>query len=406
MRVVHLCHVPLPPQHPDHERLFIYPGRWVVNLAMAQKAHSSIDPVLVTMVPGASRDFECEVDGIPVCFVQVPQRFRSATLFELERRKLANVVRSIHPELVHAHGTEESFVLAAQSTRLPYVVTAQGLFSQINSILPPRLISRARIQEFLERRALNRSKDIIAKSDYVADWIQSQYPRIKIHRIPNTFHPSLLAIHSIPKAPDSIVFVGMISPRKGLDVLADALEEQAEKLKTDNVPNSKVEPNLSPNDNFSAIRPILPSLHIVGNSGEGRGEYDRMILARLRRILGDRLVLHGIVTSAEAVKIVSECEILVAPSLEEMFGNQVIEALLVGTWPVVSSRTAMEENVLRMGAGNVFENGNPEALSASIRDAFDSISLWDHIETRRRVVEWMGPQSVAKMHEALYQQLL
>ncbi len=54
LRVVHLCPLPLWREHPDHGRLTFHPGRWVLNLALAQKAHSGVDPVLVTQFPGES----------------------------------------------------------------------------------------------------------------------------------------------------------------------------------------------------------------------------------------------------------------------------------------------------------------------------------------------------------------
>ncbi len=393
MRVVHLCHVPLPPTHPDYGRLHSHPGRWVVNLAMAQKAHTDVDPVLVTMVPGATADFFAEIDGLKVHFIKLPARFRSATLFEFERRKLARVATGLKPDFVHAHGTEESYVLAAQKSRLPYLVTAQGLFSQINHIMPPKLVSRARIQEWMERRALSKARDIIAKSEYVAEWIRSQYPRLNIHRIPNTFHPSLLQIPETAKEPGSAVFVGMVTPRKGLDLLADVLEANCGRR----IP-------VSPDSSGSAS--FLNRLHIVGNKGHGGTEYDRAILARLQGILGDRLVLHGIVPSSEVASLVSRCEILVAPSLEEMFGNQVIEALMAGTWPVVSSQTAMAENVLRVGAGTIFTNGDTASLHHALEKAFSGLGKWDREGTRQSVIDWMGPGVVARQHRELYKKIL
>lgn len=387
MRVVHICHVPLPPEHPDYGRLYSYPGSWVVNLALAQKTHTDLQPILITQVPGASSDFEYEIQGIPVEFVKIPNRFRSLLLFERDRRILAARALNKSPDFIHAHGTEESCTLAAQTIRKPYVITAQGLYSQINSVMPPPLISRSRVIEFLERRSLARARHIIAKSDYVRDWIRKQYPHLEIHQIPNTFHPPLLDIPTSKSPGTNIVFVGTVSPRKGLHLVADALET----IKKQGLGSN----------NFSKI-----SLHVVGNAGDKAGDYENVLLNRLRDLLGDRLVLHGTLPLLNAVKVVASCGLLVAPSYEEMFGNQVIEALLVGTWPVVSSETAMAENVSRLGAGSIFKRGDANALLETLEPLIAKHEDWNSQNIRRKVCDWMGPSSIAVQHRELYERLL
>ena len=81
MKVVHLCYLPIPKEHPDYGKVWCHPGRWVLNLAMAQRAHTRVEPELVVQIPGAARDYDTVIDGIPVHFVAAPVRLRSATLF-------------------------------------------------------------------------------------------------------------------------------------------------------------------------------------------------------------------------------------------------------------------------------------------------------------------------------------
>ena len=61
MKVVHLCNLPLPAGHPDYGKIQAHPGRWVLNLALAQKAHTKIEPILVVQIPGAKVDYQEEV---------------------------------------------------------------------------------------------------------------------------------------------------------------------------------------------------------------------------------------------------------------------------------------------------------------------------------------------------------
>lgn len=376
MRVVHIGHVPLPPEHPDHGRLYSHPGRWVLNLAMAQAAHTAIEPRIVTQVPGASVDWRCKVDGINVEFVRVPDRLRAATLFQFDKRTLSRRALGFDPDIVHAHGTEEAYAMAAQAAGKPNVITLQGVFAIINKELPPRLISRERVVEFLERRTLGRAKHVVAKSDYIAERVSRLFPNLVIHRIPNTFDPRLLDLDTT-KTPRSWCFVGMITERKGLDIVVDALQQMEEA--------------------------VFPSeFHIVGNRGEGEGDYDRRVLSDLRRLLGEKLVLHGILPASESAKVVARCELLLAPSREEMFGNQLIEALLVGAMPLVGEGTALAENVRRYGHGHVIPRHGSDNLRSTLAHN-GSVNHKGAASAREKVIRELGPSVVANAHFDLYQ---
>jgi len=381
MNVVHLCHLPLPESHPDFGSLYSHPGRWVLNLALAQQRHTEVTPTLLIQVPGATRDHYCEVEGIPCHFVKIPNQFRATTLFEFDRRFLSKRALEFSPDLVHAHGTEEAYGLAAQTTGKPYIITAQGLFSQINHVMPPKLISRSRVIEVLENRCLRRTQDIIAKSTYVADWIRQKYPHLKINHIPNTFDPRLLEITPPSKSANSLAFVGTICPRKGLHLISDALAHD------------------------STLTLMIGSLEIFGNS-KSPSEYEQNTLEKLRHTLREKLILHGTVSTYQMIQKLAKCETLIAPSLEEMFGNQVIEALLVGTYPIVSSHTAMAENVTKIGIGSIFQNTDSADLADKIMARLSSKEpLVDITSSRSRLMSFMGQKKVADQHLELYHTL-
>ena len=380
MRVVHIGHVPLPPEHPDYGRLYSHPGRWVLNLAMAQAANTEIEPRIVAQVPGASSNWEAMVDGVPVEFVRVPDRLRAATLFQFDKRTLSARALRHSPDVVHAHGIEEAYAMAAQATGKPYVITLQGVFAIINRELPPKLVSRERVVELLEWLTLRKAKHVIAKSDYIGERMAQLFPQLEIHRIPNTFDPRLLALDTT-KVSRTACFVGMVTERKGLDLVVEALRKMEE-----------------------ADYPA--EFHVIGNRGEGEVDYDRLVLSDLRQLLGDRLVLHGILPALEAVKIVAHCEVLVAPSREEMFGNQLIEGLLVGAMPVVTEGTAMAENVARFGCGRIVPQEDADSIAAALSAELRANSAEKNPDmemARDRINEYMGPKLIAQQHFKLYQ---
>src|SRR6266480_4581735 len=154
MKVVHACYLPLSIDHPDFGKIWRHPGRWVLNLALAQKKHTPIQPELIVQVPGSRRDFSTTVEGIPVHYLGAPRRFRSATLFYFDVKSICRKVQAIRPDLVHGHGFEDAYGLAAQRSGFSYVITAQGLHFLINRRVRPSLVSRERVVEFTERRCL------------------------------------------------------------------------------------------------------------------------------------------------------------------------------------------------------------------------------------------------------------
>ena len=216
MKVVHLCNLPLPAGHPDYGKIQTHPGRWVLNLALAQKTHTKIQPILVVQIPGAKVDYQEEVEGIMVHYLAAPDRFRSTTLFYFDARRISAYVRKLKPDLVHAHGTEDAYALAAQATGLPCVLTVQGCYFIINRELPPRLFSRGRVVQGTEWLALRRAKHVVAKSSYVKNELKKKFPHLCLHEIPNTFDPRLLEIpiHR-PRRMGHLAFVGTMVERKG-----------------------------------------------------------------------------------------------------------------------------------------------------------------------------------------------
>jgi glycosyltransferase involved in cell wall biosynthesis len=387
MRVVHLCNVALPLEHPDYGSISFHPGRWVLNLAMAQRKHAGIDARLVMQVPGTRHDFRTEMEGVPVHFVAAPDRLRSASLFLPDILRLRKAVLAEEPDVVHAHGTEDAYALASQACGRPTVITAQGCFFIINRELPPRMVSRERVVQFTEWMALHRAKNVIAKSAYVREELARAFPHLVIHEIPNTIDPRLLEIPlDRRREPGSLAFVGTVVPRKGVHVISDALAI----IQRD-------EPAV-----FARI-----NLSIFGDRSGHESEYEVKCKQRLRELLGERVTCHGTIPAIEVAEVLSRTEVLLAPSLEEMFGNQFIEAVAAGADTIVTEGTAMAENARRLRAGRIVAREDAPALAAAIREALtDTLTKPERERRRKQLASFVGPEAVALAHRKLYEQVM
>lgn len=381
MKIIHLGNVPLDSYHPEKDFIKRHPGRWVLNHALAQKS-IGLDVEVVTLVHGAKKDYVLEVDGIKVHYLKAAHKLRHMTFYAIDQIRLARYVKKLKPDFVHAHGTEEAYGWAAQRTGLPYCITAQGLFFQIIPTLKRKPTIHEIFLRWGENIVLKRAKHVIAKSEYVREALKEKYPHLQLELIPNTYEPSLDRSIVYPKQ-QALAFVGSIVDRKGVHLIAEALKSIVKQY-----PKVK--------------------LHIAGNSPEGSGsQYEQSVIKDLRETLGGNLILHGRIPSIELFKMLDECVAIVAPSTEEMFGNQLIEGLMRGCHGIVTDQTAMAENVRRFGNGTVVPQGDVSALINAISCVLENPPSLDQInQARANIDAYMSPKVVAEKSKDFYIRLI
>lgn len=381
MRVVHLGNVPVPDGHPESARIHQHPGRWVLNLALAQKA-AGIDVQIVSQAHKASRDFTCDVEGIQVHFLRTFHPYRHFTFYAIDSRRMARFVRRLAPDIVHAHGTEAAYGHAAVKTGLPFCITAQGLFFQIIPTLGRKPTWNERFLHWGEDMVWKKAKFAIAKSEYVKSALAARYPHLEIALIPNTYEPALEA-PLVPKTGNAVAYVGTMDERKGVRYLAAAMQEVVKTI-----------PDVE--------------LHVIGNSPECRAKgYEAETIRSLRETLGEQLYLHGKIPSKEVFAVLDQCRALVAPSLEEMFGNQLIEGLMRGCHCIVSNGTALAENARRFGNSSVVPKRDSHSIAIAILHTSMLALQPETVESSRIAIRgYMSPEQVSRKHIAFYEQMV
>jgi glycosyltransferase involved in cell wall biosynthesis len=147
-----------------------------------------------------------------------------------------------------------------------------------------------------------------------------------------------------------ILFVGMISERKGLDELRLALAH----LIADGVRNFHVD--------------------LVGGE-EFFGEAIRYRKLFRRQGIGDWVTFHGLKLGAERDVFFQQADIHVLPSRSESFGIANLEAMAHGL-PVISTRTgAIPEYIDEGEQGLLFEPGDVDALTRALRHLLEDPKL-------------------------------
>jgi glycosyltransferase involved in cell wall biosynthesis len=170
------------------------------------------------------------------------------------------------------------------------------------------------------------------------------------------------------------VTLATIEPRKGLDVLLDALARSE--------------------------APEVPLL-VVGQPGWGSVD----VAARATELgLGARVRLLGRLPDADLAVVLARATLLVAPSRAEGFGLPVLEAMAAGVPVVSSDAPALVE--VGGGATVVVPVGNAAALAEALTDVLGSAQLRERLadEGRRRAADFSWAAAGRRLWE-LYAEL-
>lgn len=122
-------------------------------------------------------------------------------------------------------------------------------------------------------------------------------------------------------------------------------------------------------ENSAQVRP----LHICGS---GPLEEELKALARTLGILDD-VIFHGFIQTEEISKLLASTFALLLPSIEEQFGNVVIEAQAMGLPVLLSDVCGARDCLVRTGVnGFIFEPDNPQGLAWFMKTLESDKKLW------------------------------
>ncbi len=136
--------------------------------------------------------------------------------------RINRVLKKINPDIVHAHGTENSYAMSAIRSKYPYIISIQGVLKEITKFNPPSL--RNRIRTWLETKAIKKGNQFICRTNLDSSFVTTLNPKAKIHFVYEAVNPVFFKTNW--KALDElyILYVGSILERKGIFILLKALK--------------------------------------------------------------------------------------------------------------------------------------------------------------------------------------
>ncbi len=320
-----------------------------------------------------------EMDGVTVTYFATGsgrRLYRSPGMKAALERDLAGF------DLVHAHSVflwpTTAAASKARQLGIPFVVSPRGMLVRDLIQRKSGLAKRAWIELF-ERRNLADADAVHVTSEIEADEIRKLGLVVRrFATVPNGIDmPPPLDVATVhPSGPPTVLFLGRINWKKGLDRLIPAMVR---------VPGAR--------------------LLIVGNDEDG---YTGKLCALARQHgVADRMEIVGHVSGYEKWKILRRADLFVLPSYSENFGIAVLEAMACGVPVIVTPEVGLAPIVSEVGAGLVVE-GVPFKLG-------DAIAALVSDSDRRRLMGEAGRaiardrfswDAVASQMEAAYQTLI
>ncbi|MDB6090568.1 MAG: glycosyltransferase [Gammaproteobacteria bacterium] len=245
----------------------------------------------------------------------------------------------------------------------------------------------AQLNHALLRRQLANVDSVVTVSDFVTDRARARFPALaaSIHTIGNgvdvrRFAPDTQRPPS--RRPTRLLFVGRISPDKGVHLLVEAFDRIARERpdveltlvgKVGMLPFDLV--SLLLNDDEAALNSLRP---FYGRStfawltkevlGQRRSYADHLV-ARLSPQTAGRVHFRGSVSLEELIRLYREADLLVLPSIwRESYGLPVAESMASGVPVLASHCGGVPELVTEGVTGRLVPRLDVDALTNAMRD--------------------------------------
>lgn len=296
-------------------------------------------------------------------------------------RRVRGLRRAFPFDLIHAHFSYPDGVVATLLGRryaVPVVITEQAPWG-------PWLDAQPLVRRQAVWAAGHAVRHIAISSSVKRSIVETTGEADNVVVIPDGVDGDLFTLRPPAQrgGPGRILFVGVIRPVKGVDILLEAMREL-----------------------LSGGRDVRLTL-----VGEGHYRAYRREQARLERgveldaDLSSRVEFVGAKPVDELVRLMQASDLLVLPSRAESLGMVLVEALACGT-PVVATRCGGPEDIVTDRVGRLVEPEDPRALAAAIGDVLDHAERYEPKVLRAHALERFGIDVVVRRILGLYSEVL
>jgi glycosyltransferase involved in cell wall biosynthesis len=316
-----------------------HPATWQMVLLAEFEKRADLKLHIILFRQRIEKSFSFERNGVFFHVLKASPPMRLATVFMLDTFLIRRLCRRIKPDLVHAWGIEKGAGLIAHRLGYPCLMTVQGLYGWYKELFP--LAPYDRFVERLERRTFRRARVVTTESNFAVAYLKQHYPRLQVQQAEHAPNQVFFNARRRPGLkPFHFIFVGVVSFRKGTDLLFQALDQLAGELPWKLTIISGPKP------------PYLDQLRAtVSPSFWEKVEHKHDLLPH------------------EVARELETAAMLLLPTRADTSPNAVKEAAVAGVPVVASTIGGIPDYIFPGKNGFLFEPNNLPAFIASIRAA-------------------------------------
>jgi glycosyltransferase involved in cell wall biosynthesis len=307
----------------------------------------------------------------------VPQLGWGRTAFMGCGLAVRKLLKTVHPDLIHAQGTERDCAMAARLSSYPNVLTLHGNMRVHAAREENRGSLYYKLAAFLEGYCLKRTSGVVAISRYTEDLIKDLTPRTWL--LPNAVDRRFFDITLEPQTIPRILFVGSINERKNPLGLLHACEPM--------------------------LRAGECTLTFAGQSNVS-SPYVYEFLKSAADLPG--VELTGFIGRDELGEQFRCSSLLVLPTFEDNCPMVVLEAMAAGL-PVAASRVGgVPDLITHEQDGLMFDPNNPATVKACIERLVKEPETRAQFGAAGRITaqKRFHPQVIAAAHLEIYRDVL
>jgi glycosyltransferase involved in cell wall biosynthesis len=311
------------------------------------------------------------------------------------RKKL----RMIHPDLVHAQGTERDCAISAVLSPYPKILTIHGNLRLIKKQVGFRPFSAMWLQSYLEELVVPRFDGVICITSYTKDAVEHEVP--KTWMVPNAVDPAFLALGEKRMRRHEVKSSEIND--SGFRFQVSGLESPPVILCVANVDQRK-----NQNAFIKALDPLTRSMNFevrfFGScpDNEYGWEFQRLVLERPWCHYG------GMIGRGELRNQFAEAELLVLPTHEDNCPMAVLEAM-ASRVPVMASKVGGVPDLINGTTTGLFcYPSEPESFRSGVTRLLKDPSLAEFLREAayKEAMERFHPKVVAQRHLEIYREVM
>ncbi len=218
---------------------------------------------------------------------------------------------------------------------------------------------------------------VLGCSPFIVDAVRQRFPHLaeRIQSIPNGVDVDHFSPSQISSSEPTILFIGRLSPEKGLHVLMSALPRVFEAVPNVRVQLIGAEKKAAPD----FIDPGREDPDVQALGPLYRGSYVAYLKGMIPEKMKDRVAFEGAISHEELPAYLRKATVLVNPSIRETFGMSLIEAMASGC-PVIASKIGGMKDLVSDGeTGLLITRNDADALAEAL------ISLLNNPDQRAKM---------------------